>query len=443
MNKVIVVGSGGREHALAWKLSRSPSLQGRPGSIVVAPGNPGMPETWERWALDLSGDLAQRRREFARFAAKAKSEGVDLVVVGPDNPLADGIVDVLVEAGVPAFGPTAAAAQIEASKVFAKEIMQRAAIPTAKCLVAHSKAEARKVLRSIPWREGEGWVLKFDGLALGKGVFVCEKPEEALAGLEGLPDGSFVIEEKLTGEEISWLAFCDGEHCALLEPARDHKRLGDGNSGPNTGGMGAYSPVAGIPAQWSARVREEIFLPALREMKKRGTPFKGLLYAGLMVDVARDRIWVLEFNARFGDPETQALMLRMDSDLLEWCAAVAGAEGKSLSDLPAQVPFSKKWAVAVVAAAEGYPDAPKKGARISGPKTLLETESVPNPEYFLAGVAGVAQGGGLQVSGGRVLAALGLGESLAQASRQAYERLSQVRFDGIQFRKDIGREGRA
>lgn len=433
---VLVIGSGGREHALAWKLARSPQV----ARIIVAPGNEGMPTEWERWKTDLS----QGKPEFERLASRALEAGVALTVVGPDNPLADGMVDVFDARGLLVFGPTAAAARIEASKAFAKEVMQAAGVPTAKSFIVPTRDEARKLLKSLPW-EGAGgsagWVVKFDGLALGKGVIVCGDAETALAGLAQLPEGRYVIEERLAGEEISWLAFCDGERCALLEPARDHKRLMDGDRGPNTGGMGAFSPVPGIPAAWADRVRNEVFLPTLREMKKRGTPFFGLLYAGLMVDVVRDRFWVLEFNARFGDPETQALMLRMEGDLFDWCLASAK---RDLSGLPPQVPFRRETAVAVVAAAKGYPDAPVKGALISGPDSLLRAFGAPvsgDPEYFCAGVS--RDGEGLKTAGGRVFAALGLGPDLGAARRQAYDRLFKVRFEGLQARADIGNSAAA
>ena len=429
---VVLVGSGGREHALGWKLSRSPRIT----RLIVAPGNDGMP--WERWPLKTSEPGAAQRAEYERFARECVEKKIDFVVVGPDNPLADGIVDVLTQAGVKAFGPTASAAQLEASKAFAKEVMKAAGVPTAKSFVAPNKDEARRLLKSLPWPKEDavgGWVVKFDGLALGKGVVVCGSLPEAQAGIDALPEGKFVIEERLQGEEISWLAFCDGDRCALMEPARDHKRLWDDNRGPNTGGMGAFSPVPGIPAAWSRRVREEIFLPTLREMKKRGTPFRGVLYAGMMIDVPADRFWVIEFNARFGDPETQVLMLRLDGDLLEWCQASAAGE---LSRLPEMVPFVREAAVAVVAAAKGYPDSPLKGALISGPAGLVQAAG-DRPEYFLAGVA--RKDGALVTSGGRVLAALGMGRDLGAARREAYTRLSLVKFEGLQARSDIAREG--
>jgi phosphoribosylamine--glycine ligase len=429
---VVIVGSGGREHALAWKLAQSP----RVARLIVAPGNAGMPLAWERWAFS-----GKKGADFEAFSSRAREEGVDLVVVGPDNPLADGLVDVLSAHGVLAFGPTAGAARIEASKAFAKEVMQAAGVPTARHWVAKTAEEARKILKSIPW--GNGWVVKADGLALGKGVRVCATQTEAIAAAEELlklalspasPSPSIspaalvplVIEEKLRGEEISWMAFCDGERCVLLDPARDYKRVGDGDAGLNTGGMGAFSPVR-VPAGFAERVKAEVFLPTLREMKKRGIPFRGVLYAGLMVDFEADRYWVLEFNARFGDPETQVLMPRIEGDLFDWLEASARGE---LNAMPTTVPFCKNAAVFVVGAARGYPERPEKGMKIQG---------APDPTQggiFYAGVERDASGA-LTVSGGRVLGALGLGDSLENARAQAYEKLTQVSFTGMHFRSDI------
>lgn len=422
MNTVLVIGSGGREHALAWKLSRSP----RVSRVIVAPGNDAM-DDWARWPLDLSKNGAELQAEFGRLADRALSEKVSLVVVGPDNPLADGIVDMLTARGLACFGPTAGAARIEASKAFAKEVMEAAGVPTARCSIVESVEEARKFLESADW--SSGWVLKADGLALGKGVFVCPTLDEALQALktsDSLRRGRIVIEELLVGEEISWMAFCDGKECALLETARDHKRLLNGDQGPNTGGMGAYSPVPGVPDSWFERVRQEVFLPTLREMAKRGVPFRGLLYAGLMVDVKRDKIWVLEFNARFGDPETQVLLPRMSDDLYLWCNAVAR---HGLAELPGRVGFVKESGVTVVAAAKGYPDAPEKGKPIGG-------ERLRAPECFYAGVA--RRDSRMVSNGGRVLATVGLGADLGAARKAAYSRLQLISFEGMQYRSDIG-----
>jgi phosphoribosylamine--glycine ligase len=434
---VLVVGAGGREHALAWKLAQSPSV----ARVIVAPGNPGMPRAWTRWTFGSSAS------EFAALAMRARDERVDLVVVGPDNPLADGLVDVLEAHGCLAFGPSRAAARVEASKAFAKKVMKSAGVPTARYWVARSLEEARKILKSVPW--GAGWVIKADGLALGKGVRVCSALDEALQACEDLIRISpeLVIEERLTGEELSWMAFCDGTRCALLEPARDYKRVRDGDEGPNTGGMGAFSPIPGIPAGFGERVRAEVFEPALRELARLGASFKGLLYAGIMADFARDQYWVLEFNARFGDPETQALMPRIQGDIYPWFEACARGE---LRELPSVVPFVSESAVFVVGAARGYPESPEKGQTLAGLSAFPETA----PEgYFCAGVAlsdrtvdvtgdaAAASGPGgaeLMSAGGRVFGALGMGTTLESARSQAYDRLRQVSFEGMHFRRDVG-----
>jgi phosphoribosylamine--glycine ligase len=272
--------------------------------------------------------------------------------------------------------------------------------------------------------------VKADGLALGKGVRVCATREEALAAADELirVSGSLVLEERLSGEEVSWLAFSDGKRCALLEPARDFKRLRDGDQGPNTGGMGAFSPVPGMTPELGERIRREVILPTLAELARRGTPFRGVLYAGLMVDPARDKFWVIEFNSRFGDPETQVLLPRMAGDLYEWCLACARGD---LGGLPPSVPFSRERGVFVVGAARGYPESPEKGARIEGDLS----EPGERDGVFVAGAR--REGAGHVTSGGRVLGALGLGPDFAAARERAYARLGRVRFEGMQFRKDI------
>jgi len=437
---VLVIGSGGREHALVWKLSMSPKV----ARVIAAPGNDGFDGGFEfskkvdRWPAKLSLGGSEQQSEFKRLGVRALEEKVDLVVVGPDNPLADGIVDVLEAQGLRCFGPTKAAAQLESSKAFAKDVMKAAGVPTAKYFVAKENAEAQKILKSVPWPapgKPGGWVIKADGLALGKGVRVCstyEEASQAAADLIGI-SGSLVIEERLQGEEISWFAFCDGEICALFEPARDYKRLNDGGEGPNTGGMGAFSPVPGIPASWKERVRKEVFLPMLQEMKRRGTPFKGLLYAGLMCDVAADRFWIIEFNARFGDPETQVLLPRMTDDLYSWCEATAAGD-LSRATGKADVQFSSQVAVGIVGAARGYPEKPERGHELK----FLQPESPESKEelsYFYAGV--LRDGPFLRSSGGRVFLALGLGSNFEQARTQAYQRIGHVKFEGMQFRSDI------
>lgn len=428
MKTLLLIGSGGREHALAWKLAHSPKIN----RTIVAPGNDAFSADWERWKIDLSKTGSEAKAEFVRIAKLALAARVDLAVIGPDNPLAEGIVDVFEAHGIPCFGPSAAAAKLESSKAFAKDVMKAAKVPTAKFFTASNAEEARKILKSVPWRPDGGWVVKADGLALGKGVRVCSSFEDASQAATELlsVSGSLVVEEKLQGEEISWLAFCDGEHCSVMEPARDHKALHDGNRGPNTGGMGAFSPVSEVPASWEKRLKEEVFLPVLKEMKERGTPFKGVLYAGLMCDFSQDRFWVLEFNARFGDPETQVLLARMDSDLFDWCEACALGR---LGEMPERVPFTSDAAVVVVGAARGYPEKPEKGRAIEG-LTLSSGSGL--PPYFVAGATRDQKGRWI-TSGGRVFGAMGLGPDLKAAREQAYTRIETVSFEGMQFRRDI------
>jgi phosphoribosylamine--glycine ligase len=456
VSKVLVIGSGGREHALAWKLSQSPEVT----RVIVAPGNSGMPAAWIRWpAVSRAvGSPNSQEMSFKAMAEKAVQEKIDLVVIGPDNPLAEGIVDVFEASGLRVFGPRAAAAQIEASKSFAKDVMKAANVPTAKYWVAKTEEEARKILRSVPWGSvggsevapSRGWVVKADGLAMGKGVRVCSELAESLTAVSDLSalgaghghlsgnllpgkllPGKLLIEERLSGEELSWMAFCDGERCALLEPVRDYKRLLDSDLGPNTGGMGSFSPVPGVPESWREKVKDQVFLPVLREMKKRGAPFQGLLYAGLMANFDSDEFWVLEFNARFGDPETQAILPRLKGDLYPWLRASAQGD---LSQLPSFVPFKEDAAVVVIAASGGYPDSPRVGKPI---------QLAGDAQMFYAGVksAGKNPDGteALLTSGGRVLGALGTGATLELAREFAYSNLSKIRFEEMHHRTDIGK----
>ena len=441
---VLVIGSGGRENAIAWKLAQSP----RVARVVVAPGNDGMPglhyvEKWggrkqqlERWQLSLAGDIEQRLVEYDRIAKKAVKEKIDLAVIGPDNQLADGIADILAKNGILTFGPSKAASQIEASKAFAKEVMTLAAVSTPKFEIVSSLEEANKVINS--WPADTGIVVKADGLAFGKGVKVCENREEALEAAKELVSvsGKLVIEEKVSGEEVSIMGFCDGERCALLEPARDYKRLNDGDEGPNTGGMGAFSPVPGVSKKFCEKIRTEVFVPVLNEMNKRRTPFKGVLYAGLMVEPQTEKYWVLEFNSRFGDPETQAVLPRLDDDFYVWCDSVARG---NISRLPRIIPFKPDSAVFVVAASKGYPENPEKGLSITGVELEQiwdEMDRTAKPSYFMAGVSVNSQGQ-LMTSGGRVLGALGVAADLTAARARAYDKLKKVKFKGMHFRTDI------
>lgn len=421
MSTVVVVGSGGREHAIARALQRSSHVS----RVVLAPGNPGMPTQWERWTVAGAQELATR----------CKNEGVSLVFIGPDQPLADGWVDVLEAQGIVTFGPRRAAARLEWSKAFAKEVMQAAGVPTAAHFVERGIDAAKARLRALPWPT-PGWVVKADGLALGKGVVVCAQLEEALGAIDELASqghSEFVIEERLSGEEVSWMAFCDGSQAVAWEPARDFKRIGENDAGANTGGMGALSPVPGIPEAWRERVTREVFESTLREMRARGCEFRGLLYAGLMVNRGAERpmdqIRVIEFNSRLGDPEAQVLLDRLEGDLYEWARACALGR---LAELPArELRFAEHASVIVVGAAPGYPAAPVKGARL--PNWDARQDHAPRIS------AGITQdsAGAYRVSGGRVLGVLGRGTTLEQARRAAYAELETVRFEGMQARRDI------
>lgn len=428
--KILVLGSGGREHALSWKLLQSPKVQ----SLVMVPGNAAaiaqMQKQFSQKTVTSWSDSIRGQEALSLLAEKARKEGIEFVVVGPDDALADGAVDIFEAAGLPAFGPTKAAAQLESSKIFSKRVMRAAGIPTAESHETFSLQETEELLGKLDWQNKQ-WVLKADGLALGKGVEICETREQAQAALTRLQRyaHNFVIEERLHGREISWLAFCDGETCSMLAPARDYKTLTDDPLSPNTGGMGVVCPVPVEDAELGAKIRERVVLPTLQEMKKRGTPYKGILYVGLMVN--DENFWVLEFNSRFGDPEAQALLPLMEGDLLEWCQA--SQEGR-LHERPRQVPMSAKACVYVVAAAPGYPSQPFVGKPILGLEKWFETH-----HGFFAGVKKNDQGQWI-TAGGRVLGALGVGDSLREARQNAFARLQEISFEGMQFREGVGAE---
>ena len=395
---VLIVGGGGREHALAWRLAQSPGLD----ELHAAPGNPGIARlgTCHAVAADDMGALVTLSRRLA----------VDLVVIGPEAPLVAGLGDALRDAEVAVFGPGAEAARIEGSKSFAKDVLRAAGVPTADELAA-PRAPC---------------VVKADGLAAGKGVFVCETEAqlaEALPRAEAL-GGSVVVEELLEGREVSLFALCDGERALTLAPAQDFKRLLDDDRGPNTGGMGSYSPVPWLGAEEAEALTEHVHLPVLRELAARGSPFHGLLYAGLMLTEEGPR--VLEFNCRFGDPETQAILPRLDGDLLGALAAVA--EG-SLAGV--ELAAGPESAVTVVLAAAGYPDAPESGAAIVG----LDEAEAAGGLVFHAGTA--VRSGELVATGGRVLAVTALGESVGEARERAYRAVEQIELSGVQYRQDI------
>jgi phosphoribosylamine---glycine ligase len=395
---VLVVGSGGREHALAWKLAQSPSL----GELHAAPGNPGIAE--------LGACHPVRADDVEGLLGLCRSLGIDLVVVGPEAPLVTGVADELRHAGVAVFGPGAAAARVEGSKAFAKELMRAAGVPTA--------AELREPQAPC--------VIKADGLAAGKGVFVCRTQAELDSALpRALAFGAVVVvEELLEGEEVSLFALTDGVTALVLPPAQDAKRLRDGDEGPNTGGMGAYSPVPLVDAAHAEELAATVHAPVLAELAARGTPFVGLLYAGLIL--TEDGPRVLEFNCRFGDPETQALVPLLSSDLLEPLAAAAAGE---LAGVP--VHASDEAAVTVVMASSGYPDGAEAVVEIYG----VEAAAAAGAIVFHAGTA--RRGEKLMSAGGRVLDVTAVGATCADARERAYAALAQIDFPGAQYRRDI------
>jgi phosphoribosylamine--glycine ligase len=434
---VLLFGAGGREHAIARRLLDSPNLR----TLVWAPGQDAAMVNLEaqlhaglfpnsgtkriiRWA-----DGAYSSATSTKLIERAREAGVTLVLFSQDADLEAGAADAFRAAGFAVFGPSRDAARVEWSKAFTKELCEKTGVATAKAHTANSLEAASKIVEGLPWSATEKFVVKADGLAAGKGVVVADTKAEALAGLTDLAryGDHFVIESRLSGEECSWFAFGDGETFSLLDPAKDYKRLRDGQTGPNTGGMGAVSPAPGTTPAFRERVRSEIFAPIFAELKKRGIRYQGLLYAGLMV--AGDKISLLEFNARFGDPETQALLPRMESDLLEWLSATA--EG-TLVDYPRDVPFKSDISVYVVAAAAGYPENPRTGTPF-----MLHPAAFAGDDYRFAGLR--AERDGWTISGGRVLGALGLGKTLEAARTEAYAKIEHALFEGAQIRKDIGR----
>jgi len=414
--KLLVIGGGGREHALAWKLTQSPRVQ----KVYVAPGNGGTATENGVENVALTG--------IPELIAFARKEKIHLTVVGPEAPLAAGVVDAFQDAGLRIFGPSRAAAQLEASKDFAKSFMARHNIPTA----LHKTFDSAEEAKAFVTKRGAPIVVKADGLAAGKGVVVAASVAEAHAAIDQMMTGKslgdagtrLVVEEFLQGEEASFIVMSDGTHALALATSQDHKRLRDGDQGPNTGGMGAYSPAPVVTPKVHARVMREIIQPAIEGMAKDGIPYVGFLYAGLMIDKSGNPK-TLEFNCRLGDPETQPIILRLKSDLRE---LIEAALDGTLDQVEAQ--WDRRAALGVVVAAHGYPDEPRKGDVITG---------LPKPDadchVFHAGTR--LDGKNLVTSGGRVLCVTALGDSVKMARARAYETLERIRFAGMQFRKDI------
>jgi phosphoribosylamine--glycine ligase len=415
MMNILVVGRGGREHAIAWKVAQSPLA----GKLYAAPGNPGIGEVAELVNID--------ELDIDALVQFAKQNAIDLTIVGPEAPLAAGIADRFKAEGLRIFGPNQAAALIEGSKAFAKELMKTYGIPTAEHATFSSYEEAKAYIEE----KGAPIVIKADGLAAGKGVTVAQTVEEALAAAKAaLVDGQFgtagsqvVIEEYLEGEEFSFMAFVNGEKVYPLAIAQDHKRAYDGDEGPNTGGMGAYSPVPQISADMVQRALETILRPTAKALASEGRPFTGVLYAGLIATAEGPK--VIEFNARFGDPEAQVVLPRLKTDLLE--AILAVMEGKEL-----ELEWTNEAVLGVVLAAKGYPGAYERGVAIRGLDRLA-----PDALLFHAGTK--REGGTLYTNGGRVLLLAAKGGTLAEAKEKAYQQLAAIECDGLFYRRDIGR----
>jgi phosphoribosylamine--glycine ligase len=407
--KTLVIGTGGREHALAWALSRDPEV----AEVHAAPGNPGIAHVATLHAVDPMDGAA--------VAALATELGVDLVVVGPEAPLVAGVADAVRRAGIACFGPSREAAQLEGSKAFAKDVMEAAGVPTAAARVCATTEEAAAALDEF----GPPYVVKDDGLAAGKGVVVTSDRQAAIDHAGQCE--RVVIEDYLDGPEVSLFAITDGETVYPLQPAQDFKRIGDGDEGPNTGGMGAYTPLPWAPEGLVDQIRREVLEPTVAEMARRGTPFAGLLYAGLALTSRGLR--VVEFNARFGDPETQPLMALLDSPL---SPLLYGAATGRLADVPAPA-WKPGAAVAVVMASKGYPESSSSGDVIVGSETL---DREPDVHVLHAGTS-LDNEGRLVTAGGRVLAVTAVGNDLADARAKAYEGVHSISFPGAQWRTDI------
>jgi phosphoribosylamine---glycine ligase len=416
--RILVVGGGGREHALVWRLARTAAVE----RLFAAPGNPGIAR--EAACIDVAAD------DVPSIVDLAERERIDLTVVGPEAPLVAGLADELRARGRLVFGPSSAAARLEGSKAWAKALCERHAIPAARSVTADEMADAVKALDGFE----PPYVIKADGLAAGKGVVIAEDRSAALDALEdalerrvfGVAGGTVLIEEFLSGWEVSAFALSDGERVVPLGFAQDHKRVGDGDTGPNTGGMGAYSPVPLVDDALAERIRTEVLEPTVVGLAEDGVPFVGVVYAGLMV--TRDGPKVLEYNARFGDPEAEVLLPRLETDLVELCLACA--EGRLE---PEPISMRPEACVTVVLASGGYPGPSETGFEISG---LEDAERIEGVTVFHAGTA--ERRGRVVTAGGRVLSVSGLGDSIAAARERAYEAVSRIAFDGMRYRSDIG-----
>jgi phosphoribosylamine---glycine ligase len=417
--KVLVIGSGGREHALAWKVAQSPRVT----EIHVAPGNAGTALEPRTRNVDVAAD------DVPGLVRHALAERIDLTIVGPEGPLVLGVTDAFEAAGLRCFGPSRAAAQLEGSKAFSKDFLRRHGIPTA----AYATFTRGDFDPAWVLAQRAPLVVKADGLAAGKGVVICATAAEAVETTQAMFDGRYgtagervVIEEFLEGEEASFIAMVDGSHVLPLATSQDHKRLGDGDAGPNTGGMGAYSPAPVVTPAVHERAMHEVMWPTVRALAAEGTPYVGFLYAGLMI-AADGTPKVLEFNCRFGDPETQPILARLRSDLTALCeAALDGRLSK------VEVDWDPRAAVGVVLAAGGYPETVRKGDVIHG----LETAARMPGKVFHAGTA--MRDDDVVTHGGRVLCAVGLGDTVRAAQRQAYDLVGAIRWEGMQYRRDIG-----
>ena len=417
--KILVVGGGGREHALAWKLAQSP----RVAEVLVAPGNAGTARE------PKCRNAAISATDIAALVDLARAERVGLTVIGPEGPLVAGIVDAFEAAGLPCFGPRKLAARLEGSKQFTKEFLVRHGIPTAGYVAFTPATFDPSLIR----RQRPPIVVKADGLAAGKGVIIAASADEAIRAAEGMFAGDFgeagrvvVVEEFLEGEEASFIVMADGAHVLPLATSQDHKRLKDGDAGPNTGGMGAYSPAPVVTPALHARIMREVITPTLRGLAAEGMPYTGFLYAGIMI--ARDGTPnVLEFNCRFGDPETQPVLSRLTSDLVPLLSAAL--EGRLHE---AEAIWDPRAALGVVLAAGGYPDDPRTGDAITG---LAEAAAMPGKVFH---AATRADGERILTAGGRVLCAVGLGDGVTEAQRAAYALVDRIRWDGMQCRRDIG-----